>query len=451
MYKTTEKADLKGINGDYNWSDSMENFENDFALDTKFGSKQLTGGINFQQKQTSVTTYYPSINTIYRDRGSLWNIYFLNTYINYRFDFKENININNRLYYRNVTVKDNSVREVVDTAQIGYFRPGNIMGFESTINHTKSNKLFINGGFVFETEELSEDYSVTYSNSPLVRPPAPGEPPRKRDYLVSIYTQAQYKLNTPFQLIVGARYDLSSYYDQVFTPRLGLLYSVNKIGIKALYMTAFRAPKPWDYTNGLGNTALIPEKMRSSEIAINYSVYYNLMLNISIYNNYLHNALTIENVLTNYRWVNKGAIRTNGFELQLNQQIDNQTISMNYTFNQSLDENNVVISEIAKHSFNLEYNFPVQKFVEVSFRINYLGKRKNPQFITQTQSNYIKEALIFNSVISIPAFKNMNMSLVVKNLFNETYYHSSNRLPERYRQPQRTIYLKIGYTFSDKK
>ncbi len=49
------------------------------------------------------------------------------------------------------------------------------------------------------------------------------------------------------------RHDFSSYFAQIFTPRTCLVYNRNKLTLKLLYGSAFRAPKPRDYKYGAGN------------------------------------------------------------------------------------------------------------------------------------------------------------------------------------------------------
>ncbi len=83
MYKTSEKADLREEKGDYNWTDNMENFEDDYSVNGYFRYKNLTAGITSQLKQSSRTTSYKTIDSKYLDRGTLWNIWFLNAFVNY--------------------------------------------------------------------------------------------------------------------------------------------------------------------------------------------------------------------------------------------------------------------------------------------------------------------------------------------------------------------------------
>ena len=54
MYKSTNKADLKGENGDNNWTDLMENFEKDKTLDVKIKLNNFTLGTNYIMKSASM-------------------------------------------------------------------------------------------------------------------------------------------------------------------------------------------------------------------------------------------------------------------------------------------------------------------------------------------------------------------------------------------------------------
>ncbi|MFC1852194.1 TonB-dependent receptor plug domain-containing protein [candidate division CSSED10-310 bacterium] len=66
MFKQTEKADLKNHEGDDNWTDSMENFEDDLSFDAKVNYKNFTAGIIFQDKQASRTTNYKTVGSDYQ-------------------------------------------------------------------------------------------------------------------------------------------------------------------------------------------------------------------------------------------------------------------------------------------------------------------------------------------------------------------------------------------------
>jgi outer membrane cobalamin receptor len=56
MYKQNGKADLKGEAGDFNWTDSLDNFENDAAMDARVQYKSLSAGVIAQDKDSSYAT-----------------------------------------------------------------------------------------------------------------------------------------------------------------------------------------------------------------------------------------------------------------------------------------------------------------------------------------------------------------------------------------------------------
>jgi iron complex outermembrane receptor protein len=447
MYKTTEKADLGGEKGDNNWSENMENFEHDYAFDVRMILKNFTYGITFQNKQTSASTYYRSTGTIYRDTGTYWNICFFNTFLKHRYDISKKWRLSSQVYYRNATVLSDSVLIVTDFSQTGYYRPNNLVGLESMLTFTAHKRFNLTCGVVYENEDLAEGYSNTYSSSPDEKPPRPPKPEMGRNTLLSAYLQGQYVPVKGLQFTAGMRIDNSSVYDQVLTPRLGLVYNRKRLTSKLLYTEAFRAPKPWDYSDGLGNPNLDPEEMESLEIYTAYHFSKHFKAELSLYKNHLHGLLTKEYEGNNWRWINGGKLNTDGLELTLQYARGNVKAYCNYTYNASEYDNAESVPEIAKHSANIGLFYAVTKNVKLDLRGNYLGKRKNVKTITSTAGEYIDAAFVIHSTLSVMNVKKFDFFLVVKNLLDTEYYHTSNRAPDRYRQPQRTIMLKAVYKF----
>jgi len=263
--------------------------------------------------------------------------------------------------------------------------------------------------------------------------------------------QLQYKFPFNLQFVAGIRFDNSSVYNQVLTPRAGIIFNTKKMTLRALYSEAFRAPKQWDYTDGIGNTALKPENMKSLEFSGTYSFTKYFRAEISVYNNYLNNALTKNYTNDSYFWDNFGNLNTDGVEFAFNYGKKKLKFYGNYTYNYSSDENEQLIPEISIHTANLGATYSFFKYISINLRANYIGKRKNLKTITQTGNNFIEPAIIFHSTLSVLKYKNADIQLIVKNLLDTEYYHTSNLAPERYRQPQRTIMLKLGYTVNGKR
>jgi len=449
MYKQTDKADLRGKAGDYNWTDLMENYENDYSFDLKIQAKNFTLGTNCLQKQSSVATSYKSMGTIYIDHGSFWNIRFLNNYLKYNKKINDQLTFSSALYNRNATVLDNTVL-VVDTAQIGNYRPSNLTGLENVINYNSNKFIAVTVGITLEYEQLAQIFSETYSSSPDVRPPTPEKPAMENNYLASFFLEPRLTLLKNLYLSGGFRFDQSSIYDQVLTPHAGLIYNFHDQIFRFSYAEAFRAPKPWDYNDGIGNNSLLPEKMRSLEAAMTFSLFNNYKLDFIGYRNRLDNAIIKQFIDEGYRWVNDGEINTEGIEIYFRYLSKKLTSSINYTFNQSYNENDEFVPEISKHSGNASATYHFSNHIKINLRANYIGERKNPKMIESTHSNYVDPCLIFYGTLSLLNYKGFTVQFIVKNILNKEYYHTSNREPDRYRQPQRTIMVSVGYTMNTK-
>lgn len=446
MIKSSEKADLKEENGDYNWTREMENFEDDYSLEIKSTYKNLQFGVLYQNKQSSRSTNYKSIGTGYLDKNTLWNISFLNSYLKFQQEFSENIKLSSTVFYRNSTLNDNSVAFVTDSFQVGHYRPGNLWGLENMITYLPLERLKLIGGIQFEYETLSKDFSITYSTSPDEKPPVPGSPKSESNNLLSLYIQGQYQLLDILELYIGARYDRSSFYHNVFTPRLGLVFNRDRLTVKILYSEAYRAPKPWDYTFGSGNLKLNPEEIRSYEAATIYEISKNILFGMAIYHNKYYNLLTLNTNGSDINFINRGKANTLGSEFTFEYNSNNFNAFFNYTYNLSEDENGNELPEISKHVSNAGITYSPVDEIGISLRGTYLGKRKNPAAISMKSNEYVDEAFILNSSISYTGIKHTRFSLIVNNLLDQKYFHTSNRPPERYRQPQRTLLFKIEFS-----
>lgn len=449
MYKTTNKADLKGLAGDNNWTNKMENFEDDYSFDLKIQTGNFTFGTNYIQKITTTTTINKSVGTTYKDYGTLWNIRFINNYIKYNNNFSVNLSLSSILYNRNATVIDNSIYTVTNTAQVGYYRPNNLTGIENVLNFNLDSKFSLTSGLTFEYENLAKDYSITYSNSSLQKPPTPTKPEMLSNYLLSIFLEPRFTLFDNFYLSAGVRFDNSSIYDQVLTPRVGISYFYKNNIFRFSYAEAFRAPKPWDYTDGLGNSALLPEEMRSFEASVTSSLSNSLKMDFIVYNNNLVNAIVKQENSFGYKWINNGKIETNGFEIFIRFASHNLKSSINYTFNKSYNLMQELIPEISKHTGNASFTYLLNKDFSINLRAHYIGKRENPKFIETSKSKFIDPSLIWHGAISFLNYYGFDFQIFVKNIFNTEYYHTSNRDPDRYRQSQRTLMLSVNYLLSN--
>ncbi len=444
----TDKSGLRGPKGDNNWSQSMENFENDGSFDGKLVYKVLTFGALVQDKRSSIATNEKTTGSNLIDFGTNWHIRFTNAYLKHLYDKNEAWSLESKLYYRESTVLDDTVTRVYSTVcstcgQQGQYRPNDLVGLESQLTLKPGESLELTAGAVAEHENLSRNFSDTYSGDPLARPPAPSAPSMASNELVSLYAQARYDLAAGLRLSGGLRYDNSSSYGKVGTPRAGLVYNKDKLALKLLYAEAFRAPRPWDRNFGLGNSGLDPEKLRSLELSGAYSLNSHFRADLSLYRNALDGLLT----LSGNRWENSGGVETRGAEAQLEFAQGGLKTYLSYTFQHSEDDAGSDVAEIARHNAGAGVLYAFSRKVKLDVKGRYLGRRKNTKTIAATGSGYVGSAVVTDAALSFQGARNLRVQLLGKNIFNEKYFHTSNRPPDRYRQAERQILIRLGYQF----
>ena len=263
--------------------------------------------------------------------------------------------------------------------------------------------------------------------------------------MVSFYLQSEYEILSNLSFTAGARYDHSSYYDDVLTPRVGVVFHEEDYTAKLLYNEAFRAPRPWDYTSGLGNPDLEPEKIKSIELDMSYKYNKNLLLTLSMYKNTLDQIFSQETKDSGWKWINKGKVEVFGTEVEIDFSRGPIKCYLNYTYNKPEDEEDKIIKEISEHSANIGLSYSFLKRFRINIRGQYIGEKTNPKMISAKGSDIIDDVFLLHSTISIMDVQNFNIFLIAKNIFDTEYYHSSNRPPDRYRQPQRSFQIKAEY------
>jgi len=453
MFKKSDKADLRGARGDYNWSDFMDNFEEDFSIDAELQYKGLTLGLNLQDKQASYATKEKTVGTQLRDHGVDWHIRFLNARAQYDYERPENWSWHSMVYYRDTTVLDDT-RPVIsrgsDTEpgyQERWYRPGHLLGLENRLNYDLSPRLSLALGMVWERESLSAGFSKSRSRSPFTKPPKPSDPDMLTNDLASVYAQLQWRLLDTLSMTVGARYDDSDVYGTVLTPRLGLVFNKDKFTAKLLYTEAYRAPKVWDFSDGIGNPDLVPEEMQSLELAVGYSFTDHLRCELSAYRNVLTNCLSREDTDAGWRWVNMGRVNTTGLEGSVEYRKGKWKSYLNYTYTDSEDEDGTTVPEIAPHTANVGCQYAFTQHLRLDLRGQYLGERKNTHLIGFPGDDRIDDAFVFHGTLSLADIHGCDFQLSVKNILDEEYYHTSNTSVSRYRQPESTIMLKVVKKF----
>ncbi len=455
--KQSDKADLRGAAGDGNWTADMENFENAAAVEALVDFRGFSAGFLLEDKNSSYATTLLGVadeeTAPVTDYGVNWHIRFVNAWARYAYEKKKNWSFLSTVYFRKATVTDDTIPMIEPATadspgrQFRYYRPNNLFGGEAQLFWTPGPGWRLTFGLVLEQERLAETISITESAAAHLGPPSPPDPDMRTNRLFSGYAQAQLLLVKGLDLFLGARHDESNYYGSVTTPRIGFVFNRDKLTAKILYGRAFRAPRPWDYTNGLGNPDLKPETIDSLEAAGGWSFSPNLRFDLSLYRNRLSNLLTRIFQEDDWRWDNGGSLTTTGGEVALLYRRGPWKTWVNYTYTSSLNDEDAQVAEIAPHGANAGLVYAFSPDLRLSLRGQYLGARSNPKIIPSTGSDRIDEAFILHAVLSVQVAGGFDVRLIVNNLLDAVYYHPSNLPASRFRQAQRSFRISAGYSF----
>lgn len=455
--KKSDKADLRAAAGDGNWTAEMDNFENAASVSARVAYRGFSAGFLMEDKDASYATSQLGVVgeglTPVLDHGVNWHIRFINSWARYAYEKQKTWSFFSTVYFRNATVLDDTI-PVIEAAAAGspgrqyrYYRPNSLAGGEAQFFWTPGSGWRLTFGLVLEGERLAEEISITESADENIRPPVPAEPSMLANSLFSGYAQAQAALAKGLDLFFGARHDESSYYGSVTTPRAGLVLNRGRLTGKILFGRAFRAPKPWDYTNGLGNPDLKPERIDSFEAAGGWSFSQYLRFDLCLYRNRLSNLLTRSFQGDEWRWDNAESLTTTGGEASLLYRKGPWRVWLNYTYTSSLDDGDIQVAEIAPHGANAGVVYALTPSLRLSLRAHYLGARNNPKIIPSTGSDRIGEALVLHAVLTVKPASGLDVQLAVNNLLDAVYSHPSNLPAGRFRQPQRSFRITAGYSF----
>ncbi|HRY43978.1 MAG TPA: TonB-dependent receptor [Thermoanaerobaculia bacterium] len=434
-------------------TDAADNYENDLSFDGLVRWKGLSVGFLVQDKEASRASVQKTLGEPLRDDGVGWHIRFLNAWARYSLQRPGPWSAHSTLYVRSSTVEDDTV-PVIEKAtatsagsQQRWYRPGELVGADTQATWAPAKRFAVSAGLVLERERLSRSYSVTTSGSelePALRPP---EPERITNDVVSLYAEAEVGLTDELRLFAGLRHDDATSYGKVDTPRAGLVLNRGRLTAKLLYMEAFRAPKPWDLTDGLGNPGLRPEEMRMVEASATYSFSPHLQADVSVYRSRLDDRLTRSGEGTQWRWVNAGDLDTRGVEVSVELRKGRTTAWANASFCASEDETGRQVAEIARAGANAGVRYAVARRATLGLRATYVGSRRNPKVIPATGDERIEDALVLRASASLALPHGLEARLFVDNLGGTTWFHPSNLPPSRYRQPGRTFRVQAGWTF----
>lgn len=238
-------------------------------------------------------------------------------------------------------------------------------------------------------------------------------------YVTGVYT-SDFGLN----INAGARLNIHSEYGNQLVYNFNPSYDFKAVPLKLLasYSTAFITPSLYQLYSPYGNTALTPERDKTTEAGFEAG-FLNKKLKLSVVGFYREQTDFI-GFSPAYKYENiSGVNKTKGVETELSYAInDNIKWLANYAFTQ-VDKD--LERLIPKHKVNSSLDFTITKRLFLNLNYQFVDSRKDAYFDgnTYTAQNVVLESYqLVNSLLRYELIKDkLSVFGAVNNILNEEY------------------------------
>ncbi|MDH5785020.1 MAG: TonB-dependent receptor [Chromatiales bacterium] len=248
------------------------------------------------------------------------------------------------------------------------------------------------------------------------------------------YLQYQWS-GKQLDLLLGARSDQHSEYDQHTTGRLVVGSRLGEGRLYASYATAFKAPTFNElYYPFYGDPTLLPEESVSVEVG-----YRRGQLRASLFKTEIDNLIQY-NTLT---WLadNIGQARITGAELEYGLQVSSWRVDSSVTLQKAEDvESGENLLRRAEKKIALTASGPVTAATDMGIEISYTGRRED-SFGFPSQRVFLPSFTLLNLTGEYRISPNWRLKGRVENLLNDEY-----QLAYGYNTPGASAYISLHYT-----
>jgi len=285
---------------------------------------------------------------------------------------------------------------------------------------------------------------------------------RVSDIRKSFGSYIQFVWNTSFlkktSFTIGSRYDNNNYYGNPVSPRLAIVSQpAEKITLKLMFGTAYRAPTNTEIYQAPPNIKLKVEKARTYEANFIYQQSASLLWQVNLFRNELRDVIILGNLVNTEPDKNPGEINVNGIEAKMDVVLSNTFSGFaNCTWQDAVGKNLIThlvrnVPGIAAFKCNIGINIQDEKTGSISLTGNWVGKRSVPR---TDPYGPVAGYFLTNLVLTSQHFfdRRVHASIVVKNLFNVKYLDPGFRTADGniystvLEQPGINMLFKVGVT-----
>jgi len=246
---------------------------------------------------------------------------------------------------------------------------------------------------------------------------------------------------------LGGRYDRYSDFGNVFVPRAGAIYLVNKTqSIKLNYGRAFRAPSAGElkgFANTQDNPELVAEKIDTIELSLN-SQSNTLITEFTVFKSYWRDAIT--SVFPKYD--NSGLSSAYGVESNMTYQYADWQYMANASYVRSRNDS-LLIEYVAFPRWIINAGVShTDKLSKSHWQINnrvHIGAREGQIQASLPHPDLLKDYWRTDFHYSLPWHDGANMTFDIRNMFNrKNFLPSIQEEPSTFGLPDEERSVKIG-------
>jgi outer membrane receptor for ferrienterochelin and colicin len=407
-------------------------------------------------------------------KGSLWHSITNTLAITAQQNINENLIIDERIYYRKTEIADDSYvyGKLSDSAFnfLPFTHSSNLTGIEIQTSYFINDQQALILGVNFENSNIERGYRGVSINS---EKPLSWEFVDERisdDYQNrAFYGQYQFETNILNSTIftLGIRRDQNNIYGDTTNPRVGIVNQVTeKLTLKALYGSAFRAPNSFDTFSK--TTTRIPNPKPELMHNLEFSAGYQFNDDFYLETNFFSNKLT-DTIISN---VDIGDIDGNGANNTQNQNLGDAKIKgiefkTLFTLSNDLSGFSAISYQSPKQEFEgMSDDIPNVTDIKVNFGLvwqyddkssiymitRYVGERTTAK---TNPRNEVDSYLVMDlHLLKQNIFEsNITMSLKINNLFNSSIADPGVRSADglsfstQHTYPGQNVILKISYHY----
>lgn len=188
--------------------------------------------------------------------------------------------------------------------------------YRLTVAALPAHKLVLGIETQWNTQLVQRNFDISPATSHLDS--------NRPSHAYGLFVQDEWRLSPQWLLNLGLRYDKHSNFSAIVSPRAALIYQPNEgVNLKAMVGSAYRAPNAYErfYDDGgvlqKANPALLPERIRSAELAVDFRLGQGGRFGVNIYRNDMRHMIdqVIDPADGLNVFTNQSDVQTSGIEL----------------------------------------------------------------------------------------------------------------------------------------